>query len=124
MTKLAKLPGGIQTFSKIRDGDYAYVDKTPLIHRLVTDGSYYFLSRPRRFGKSLLVSTLHDRDHCWNPCTILSLPSDVLLMPELCAGLMVWSFRQTDYMANTFSKRLSLRRLNTRALPRYVLPVA
>ncbi|MBD1401657.1 ATP-binding protein [Pelovirga terrestris] len=60
MTQLAKLPIGIQTFSKIREGDYAYVDKTPLIHRLVTEGSYYFLSRPRRFGKSLLVSTLQD----------------------------------------------------------------
>ncbi|MBD1401868.1 AAA family ATPase, partial [Pelovirga terrestris] len=60
MTQLAKLPIGIQTFSKIREGDYTYVDKTPLIHRLVTEGSYYFLSRPRRFGKSLLVSTLQD----------------------------------------------------------------
>jgi hypothetical protein len=60
MAQLAKLPIGIQTFSKIREGNYTYVDKTPLIHRLVTEGSYYFLSRPRRFGKSLLVSTLQD----------------------------------------------------------------
>ncbi len=60
MTKLAKLPIGIQTFSEIREETYAYVDKTPLIHRLVTEGKYYFLSRPRRFGKSLLVSTLQD----------------------------------------------------------------
>lgn len=60
MTQLAKLPIGIQTFSEIREEGYAYVDKTPLIHRLVTEGKYYFLSRPRRFGKSLLVSTLQD----------------------------------------------------------------
>lgn len=60
MTKLAKLPIGIQTFSEIREEAYAYVDKTPLIHRLATEGKYYFLSRPRRFGKSLLVSTLQD----------------------------------------------------------------
>ncbi|MBD1401895.1 AAA family ATPase, partial [Pelovirga terrestris] len=60
MTPLAKLPIGIQTFSEIREEGYAYVDKTPLIHRLVTEGKYYFLSRPRRFGKSLLVSTLQD----------------------------------------------------------------
>lgn len=60
MTKPAKLPIGIQTFAKIRDDNYTYVDKTPLIHRLVTEGSYYFLARPRRFGKSLLVSTLQD----------------------------------------------------------------
>ena len=60
MKKLAKLPIGIQTFSEIREGGYTYVDKTPLIHRLVTEGKYYFFSRPRRFGKSLLVSTLQD----------------------------------------------------------------
>ena len=51
-------PIGIQNFEKIRKEAYAYVDKTALIHRLVTTGSYYFLSRPRRFGKSLLVSTM------------------------------------------------------------------
>lgn len=53
-----KLPIGIQTFSKLISENYCYVDKTPLIHTLVESGKYYFLSRPRRFGKSLLVSTL------------------------------------------------------------------
>ena len=53
-----KYPIGIQEFEKIIKGDYVYVDKTALIYRLVTEGSIYFLSRPRRFGKSLLVSTL------------------------------------------------------------------
>ncbi|MDX8394222.1 MAG: AAA family ATPase, partial [Mariprofundales bacterium] len=54
-----KLPIGIQTFSKIIKGNFCYVDKTALIQKLVQqDGGYYFLSRPRRFGKSLLVSTL------------------------------------------------------------------
>ena len=53
-----KFPIGIQDFAKIRNEEYVYVDKTALIHRLVTEGSIYFLSRPRRFGKSLLVSTL------------------------------------------------------------------
>ena len=51
-------PIGIQNFEKIRKEGYTYVDKTALIHRLVTTGTYYFLSRPRRFGKSLLVSTM------------------------------------------------------------------
>lgn len=51
-------PIGIQSFEKIREGGYVYVDKTAWIYRLVTGGNYYFLSRPRRFGKSLLVSTL------------------------------------------------------------------
>ena len=52
-------PIGIQNFEKIRKDGYVYVDKTAVIHRLVKTGSYYFLSRPRRFGKSLLLSTLH-----------------------------------------------------------------
>ncbi|WP_372611842.1 ATP-binding protein [Halomonas sp.] len=53
-----KLPIGIQTFADIIEGGYYYVDKTPHIQRLVEEGKYYFLSRPRRFGKSLLVDTL------------------------------------------------------------------
>ncbi len=56
--KLKKLPLGISDFKKIITGDYLYVDKTQLIYQLITTGEYYFLSRPRRFGKSLLVSTL------------------------------------------------------------------
>ena len=51
-------PVGIQNFEKLRKEGYFYVDKTALMYRLVTTGSYYFLSRPRRFGKSLLISTL------------------------------------------------------------------
>lgn len=51
-------PIGIQNFEKIRKDGYYYVDKTALIYQLVKTGSYYFLSRPRRFGKSLLLSTL------------------------------------------------------------------
>ena len=53
-----KYPIGIQDFEKIITGGYVYVDKTALVYRLVTEGNIYFLSRPRRFGKSLLVSTL------------------------------------------------------------------
>lgn len=51
-------PIGIQNFEKIRQDGYFYIDKTALIYQLVKTGSYYFLSRPRRFGKSLLISTL------------------------------------------------------------------
>lgn len=53
-----KLPIGIQSFSEIRTGGYAYVDKTPYVASLVQEGKYYFLSRPRRFGKSLFLDTL------------------------------------------------------------------
>ena len=53
-------PLGVQTFSKIREGNYVYIDKTEYVYRMTHSGSnYIFLSRPRRFGKSLLTSTLH-----------------------------------------------------------------
>ena len=53
-----RLPIGLQHFRTLRETDCYYVDKTPLIRNLVDQGRYYFLSRPRRFGKSLLVDTL------------------------------------------------------------------
>ena len=53
-----KYPIGIQDFKSIIDDGYVYVDKTALVYELVSTGKIYFLSRPRRFGKSLLVSTL------------------------------------------------------------------
>lgn len=53
-----KYPIGIQDFEKIRKDGYAYVDKTSMVYKLAHEGSYYFLSRPRRFGKSMLVSTM------------------------------------------------------------------
>ena len=56
--KLKKLPLSITTFSEIIQENYIYVDKTEYIYNMVTGSKYYFLSRPRRFGKSLLVSTL------------------------------------------------------------------
>ena len=55
-----KYPVGIQTFDKVIEGGYVYVDKTDLIYSLVQEGTIYFLSRPRRFGKSLLISTLEN----------------------------------------------------------------
>lgn len=51
-------PIGIQTFEKLRNEGFVYVDKTSLVYKMVQEGNYYFLSRPRRFGKSLLISTL------------------------------------------------------------------
>ena len=56
--ELKRLPTGIQTFSEIIEGGYLYVDKTALIHKLTHNHKYVFLSRPRRFGKSVLCSTL------------------------------------------------------------------
>ena len=55
---MKKLPIGIQSFEKIRTDNYYYVDKTHFVAQLVNEGCYYFLSRPRRFGKSLFLDTL------------------------------------------------------------------
>jgi len=58
MATLKKLPIGIETFSEIREEDYLYIDKTSQIKQMLDEGKYYFLSRPRRFGKSMLLSTM------------------------------------------------------------------
>ncbi len=57
---MKKLPIGIQTFSNIREDNYLYIDKTAIIQQLIECGKYYFLSRPRRFGKSLLLDTIRN----------------------------------------------------------------
>jgi hypothetical protein len=55
---MKKLPIGISDFKELIEGNYIYVDKTEYIYKLINQGKYYFLSRPRRFGKSLLISTV------------------------------------------------------------------
>ena len=57
---MKKLPIGIQTFKKIREEDYLYIDKTDIAFNLINSYSYIFLSRPRRFGKSLFLDTLYN----------------------------------------------------------------
>ena len=58
-TTSSRYPIGIQTFEKIREGGYLYVDKTTFVYELAhSSGSTYFLNRPHRFGKSLLLSTM------------------------------------------------------------------
>ena len=58
MQNIRKLPIGIQSFEDLRANNYLYVDKTEFVYNLVHTGKVYFLSRPRRFGKSLFISTL------------------------------------------------------------------
>ena len=81
-------PLGIQTFEKIREGNFLYIDKTEYIYRLASsDASYVFLSRPRRFGKSLFVSTLHSyfsgRRDLFNGLAIEKLEKDWTEYPVL-----------------------------------------
>lgn len=77
---MKRLPIGIQTFSELIHKNYVYVDKTDIIHEIILGGKYYFISRPRRFGKSLLVSTLEDifngRRDLFKGLAIDSLPYD------------------------------------------------
>jgi hypothetical protein len=54
---MKKIPHGLQSFQKIIEGGYLYVDKTKFVYNAIANGGAYFLSRPRRFGKSLLLST-------------------------------------------------------------------
>ncbi|MDX2285512.1 MAG: AAA family ATPase [Bacteroidia bacterium] len=85
---MRRYPVGIQDFEKLRKEGYIYIDKTRQIYELARSGSYYFLSRPRRFGKSLLLSTLkyfflgrrdlfeglwvdHEASHAWEPHPVL-----------------------------------------------------
>jgi len=81
---IQKYPVGIQDFGEIRNNGYLYVDKTPFIYKLVDEGKYYFLSRPRRFGKSLFISTLE--------CLFMA-------KKELFKGLFIedkWNWEQTN----------------------------
>ena len=60
LREMKKLPIGLQTLGEIIRENYAYVDKTYFAHKLISRGKYYFLSRPRRFGKSLFLDTLSE----------------------------------------------------------------
>ena len=62
-----RLPIGMQTFAELRENDCYYVDKTAYIARLLDEGKHYFLSRPRRFGKSLFLDTLKELFECNEP---------------------------------------------------------
>ena len=80
-----KYPIGIQSFDRIIEDGYVYVDKTALIYSLVKEGTIYFLSRPRRFGKSLLLSTLKNyflgRKELFKGLAIDALEKDWLTYP-------------------------------------------
>lgn len=82
-----KYPIGIQNFENLRRDGYVYVDKTALIYKLAAEGKYYFLSRPRRFGKSLLVSTMaayfHGRHELFHGLAIERLETEWIAFPEL-----------------------------------------
>lgn len=105
-----KYPIGIQSFEKIRTENYIYVDKTDMIHELVSSGTYYFLSRPRRFGKSLLVSTIEayfqGKRHLFSGLAIDSLATDWEPSPVLHIDLNAKNYQSATDLVDILSYHL------------------
>ena len=103
-------PIGIQSFEKIRQGGYVYVDKTDLIYKIAKTGQYYFLSRPRRFGKSLLLSTMEayfrGRKELFDGLAVASLEKDWTEYPVLHLDLSGVAYNQEEVIAKVLSNAL------------------
>jgi hypothetical protein len=111
MEALKNMPIGVQNFEKLRKGDYLYVDKTALLYQLVSTGSYYFLSRPRRFGKSMLLSTLNayfsGKKELFKGLAIEKLEKDWIEYPVLHLDLNTSEYKTEDDLRNKLSSNLS-----------------
>lgn len=105
-----KYPIGIQSFEDIRTSGYAYVDKTAFIHKLVAEGKYYFLSRPRRFGKSLLLSTMRayfeGKRHLFQGLAVEHLEQDWTEYPILYLDLNARDYSSRDALVAELNKHL------------------
>ncbi|SFD59626.1 PD-(D/E)XK nuclease superfamily protein [Chitinophaga sp. CF118] len=115
-----KYPIGLQDFGKIRRDGFLYIDKTQLIYNLIESGNYYFLSRPRRFGKSLLLSTIkeifngnkklfeglwiHDQWNWEQTHPVIHLRFSQIAYKEL--GLIEAISRELDFLAKEFDIQL------------------
>ena len=103
-------PIGIQNFEKIREDGYVYVDKTASIHRLVSSGVYYFLSRPRRFGKSLLISTMEayfkGKKDLFKGLAMEKLENDWTEYPVLHLDLNGSGYMNPEDLVDVFTQRL------------------
>lgn len=104
-------PIGIQDFEKIRKDGYLYVDKTDLIYRIATSGSYFFLSRPRRFGKILLVSTMEayfkGRKELFEDLAISQLEKDWKEYPVLRLDLSGKAYSDVSVLEKVLAGRLT-----------------
>ncbi|MDR1245411.1 MAG: ATP-binding protein [Clostridiales Family XIII bacterium] len=97
---MREMPIGIQDFEKLRTGDYAYVDKTEYVYNLARTGTPFFLGRPRRFGKSLLVSTLRayfeGKKELFEGLAMEKLEKDWISYPVFHIDLNVMAYRNVD----------------------------
>lgn len=108
----SKLPIGIQDFAKLRTEGYKYIDKSENIYHLAKSGCYYFLSRPRRFGKSLFLSTLEayflGRKDLFSGLEIDSMEKDWIEYPVLHLDLNTQKYENLDaldYILNDFLQK-------------------
>ena len=104
-------PIGIQNFEKIRNDGYFYIDKTALMYQMVKTGSYYFLSRPRRFGKSLLISTLEayfqGKKELFTGLAVERLEKDWIKYPILHLDLNIEKYDTPESLDNILEKSLT-----------------
>ena len=104
-------PIGIQNFEKIRNDGYFYIDKTALIYQMVKTGRYYFLSRPRRFGKSLLISTLEayfqGKKELFEGLAVEKLEKDWIKYPILHLDLNIEKYDTLESLNNILDKSLT-----------------
>ena len=107
-----KLPIGIQTFEKIREGNYLYVDKTEMVYQIASASAPYFLSRPRRFGKSLLLTTFEayfqGRKDLFQGLAIERLETEWKEYPVLHIDLNAENYKDTNGLQYILSRHLNL----------------
>ena len=103
-------PIGIQNLEDIRKGGYVYVDKTALIYKLASTGKYYVLSRPRRFGKSLLISTMEayfqGKKELFDGLAVASLEKNWIEYPVLHLDFSGRAYNEMDVVAKTLDDAL------------------
>ena len=106
-----KYPIGIQDFEKLRTNGYSYVDKSRFVYKLATEGEYYFLSRPRRFGKSLFLSTLEayfqGKKELFKGLAIYDLETEWKKYPIFHIDLNTANFREKDSLSTVLNDYLT-----------------
>lgn len=109
--KQVKYPIGVQNFEKLRSEGFLYVDKTEVIYRIISSPTYYFLSRPRRFGKSLLLSTLEayyqGKRHLFKGLALDSLTDEWDAHPILHLDLNTGEYRSRKDLEEVLSNQLA-----------------
>ena len=107
-----KYPLGVQSFESIRNDGYFYIDKTALVYQIANGGKYYFLSRPRRFGKSLLISTLEayflGKKDLFKGLAIDQLEQDWNVYPVLHLDLNARNYSDKDALLAELNKHLEI----------------